>query len=178
VIGFLRLIGIMNAAVWLGGAVFFTTGASPALFSPAMEKLLGASNFPYFAVAIEQVVLTRYFHFLTACAVIALLHLMAEWLYLGRPSRKFSFSLLAALFVFALFCGNWLQPRLKELHAASYASNVQPAFRETAAKSFRTWHAISGGINILMIGGLVVYMWRVANPSDTPRFISSVKFRG
>jgi Domain of unknown function (DUF4149) len=178
VIGFLRFIGVINAAVWLGGTLFFTVIARPALGSPDMQALLGAGNFPYFSGAVAQLLLARCFHFQITCAVIAWCHLLAEWLYLGRPVRNFSFSLLAALLVCVLLGGYWLQPRLKRLHNLQYAVNVQPASREFAAKSFRVWHAVSQGVNLLMIGGLIIYVWRAANPSDKLRFVSSVKFRG
>ena len=34
------LVAALNAAVWLGGAVFFTFVAGPAFFSPALEPIL------------------------------------------------------------------------------------------------------------------------------------------
>ena len=112
------------------------------------------------------------------CAIIAVLHQTARWLYLGRPSRKTSFGLVAVLFVMVLINGNAVQPQLRKFHNASYAANAQAAGRDKAAKSFRTWRAINTSINLLMIGGVLVHLWRVANPSDSLRFISSVKFRG
>lgn len=177
--GVLRFIGVINAAIWLGGAVFFTLSAGPAFFSPDMAAALGLgdTNFRYYAGKIAQVLLSRYFHFHLTCAVIAWLHLLAEWLYLGRPSRRFSFGLIAALFTITLIGGNVLQPKLHRLHEIRY-SNALPVEREAARKSFGLWHGISQVLNVLVIGGLTVYLWRAANPSDTPRFISSVKFRG
>jgi hypothetical protein len=178
VIAFLRFIGLLNAAVWLGTTVFFTFGARPVSVSSGVEALLGAKNFPYFSGAFEQLVTARYFSVLSLTAVIALLHLMAEWLYMGRPARKFSLALLAGLLTLVLMGGMWVEPRLKKLHTVRYAVNTQPDQRDAAAKSLRLWQAGSQVINLVMIAGLVVYVWRVANPSDAPRFISSVKFRG
>lgn len=143
-----------------------------------MEALLKAGNFPFYSVAIEQIIMARYFIFLYLTAAIALLHLLAEWLYMGRPTRKFSLVLLAGLLALVLIGGVWAEPRLKKLHATRYAASMPPDQREAAAKSFRLWQAGSQVINLVMIAGLVVYVWRVANPSDAPRFISSVKFRG
>jgi len=177
VIACLRFIGLINAAIWLGAVVFFTLGASPACVSPEMETLLGAKNFPFFSGAVAQLVAVRYFSVVSVTAVIALLHLVAEWLYMGRPTRKFSLALLAGLLALVLFGGFWVEPRLEKLHATRYAANTQSDQREAAAKSFRLWHAGSRVINLIMLAGLVVYVWRVANPSDAPRFISSVKFR-
>jgi len=177
VIAFLRFIGLMNAAVWLGAVVFFALGASPVCVSARMETLLHAANFPFYSVAIQQVLMSRYFAFLLATAIIALLHLLAEWLYMGRPARTVSLALLTGLLALVLIGGLWLQPRLATLHTARYATNATPDERDAAAKSFRLWHAGSQVIHVLMIAGLVIYVWRVAHPSDAPKFISSVKFR-
>jgi uncharacterized protein DUF4149 len=179
VIVFLRFIGVINAAVWLGGAVFFTFSVGTAFFSPEMAAVLGVGEdrFRYFAGGIAQVVLKRYYYFHIACAVVAWVHLLAEWLYLGRPSRKLSFALLAVLFLLTVVGGNGLQPKLQRLREVRYLSAV-PAERDEATRSFALWHRVSLGLNFLMIGGLIVYIWRVANPSDNARYISSVKFRG
>jgi Domain of unknown function (DUF4149) len=178
VIGFLRFIGIINAAIWLGGTVFFALFAEPAFFSPDMHALLEAKNFPYFSGAIAQIVAERYYHFHLICAVIAFLQLLAEWLYLGRPGRKVSFSLLAGLLVLGLFGDHWLQPKLKTLHRTRFLVSAQPAEREAAARSFGAWQMVDHLLELCVIGGLIVYVWRAANPSDTLRFVSSVKFRG
>lgn len=178
-IGFLRFIGVVNAAVWLGGAVFFSFFAAPAFFSPEMATTLGLpdTQFHSFIGRVAQVVIGRYFRFHLICLVIAAMHLLAEWLYLGRPSRKLSFGLLAVFCAITLFGGAWLQPKLQKLNQVRY-SNAAAAEREDARKSFLLWHGISQALNLFMIGGLVVHVWRTTNPSDTPRFISSVKFRG
>lgn len=177
-ISVLRFLGLVNAAVWLGAVVFFALAIGPACGSAEMEALLGPKNFPYFSGAFKQALGARYFSFLTLCSILALLHLLAEWLYMGRPARKFSMALLAILFGLVLMGGLWIEPRLKELHATRYAANAPPAERESAENSFRWWQVSAHAANLVMIAGLVVYVWRIANPSDAPRFISSVKFRG
>jgi hypothetical protein len=178
VIAFLRFVGLMNGAIWLGGAFFFTFGAAPGFFSPGMRHLLGDTNFPYFSGAIAQLMLARYFTFHVTCAIIALVHLLGEWLYFGRPSRKISFSLLAILLALILAGGAVVGPKVAALHRTRYATNVSAAERQAATASFWKWHAVSQVINLVLIGGLAIYLWRVANPSDRPRFIHSVKFHG
>jgi hypothetical protein len=74
--------------------------------------------------------------------------------------------------------GNVLQPKLKDLHKTKYAANASPLARETADHNFRIWHGVSQMINLLMLAGLAAYVWRVANPSDPARFVSTAKFRG
>ena len=142
-----------------------------------MEGVL-AKNFPYYSGAAAQVVTGSFFYFYLICAIIAFLQLLAEWLYLGRPARKISFSLLAALLVIGLIGDHWIQPKLKALHETRYSVNAQPATRDLAAKSFKGWTIAARLLDLCAIGGLVIYVWRMANPPDTFRYVGSVKFRG
>jgi hypothetical protein len=176
VISILRFIGVMNAAVWFGGGVFFTLVAGPALFSDAMRGVLGAGNYPFYSGAIAQIVLKRYFVFHTVCAGIALLHLLVQRLYSGRPNRL-ALCLVAGLLGLILIGGNWFEPTLSNLHATRYATKASPEERETAAKSFRVWHGVSQLANLLVLGGLAVHLWQSTTSSDTTRFAGSVKFR-
>jgi len=177
VIGFLRFIGIMNAAVWLGTAIFFTFGAEPACLSADMKNALGiGAGESYFPGAIEMVVMSRYYHVALACGVVALLHLLLEWLYMGRPHRKFAFGLIAGMFLLTFFASNAIQPKLAELNKQRYRAQAQ-ADRDRAARSFHILNVTRHVFQALIIGGLVVYVWRVANPSDTLRFLGPVKLR-
>jgi len=176
-IGFLRFVGIVNAAVWLGASVFYTVAAGPAVVSEDMQALLGPKYFPYFSGATAQIVLTRYFRFQLACAIIALLHLMAERIYLGRRASRARVSLLAVLFGFSLLGSVWLGPKLAGLHRAQHFLKATPGQRQAAARSFRLWHGVFQAVNVLMIGGVAICLWRAANPPDELRFVSSTQFR-
>ena len=175
--GFLRFVGILNAAIWLGAAIFFTLGIAPAIFSGEMQTLLGRDYYPYFSGAIAQVLIARYFKLELICAIVALLHFMAEWLYLGKSAQKLWLGLVIGLFSLGIFGGFWLQPRLKELHTVRYAASTPRETRDAARQSFRTLHGTAQVINLLMLCGLGVYFWHVANPPDPTRFVSTAKFR-
>ena len=177
-IGFLRIVGLMNAAVWFGAAIFFTFGIGAAAFSPEMKELLGPKNSPYFSGAIAQILIARYFHLQLLCGVVALLHLIGEWIYLGRTPRGAWVALLIGLIMVALVGGYWLQPRMKALHTTKYAVNTSPTARENADRSFRVWHGFSQVINLAMLAGLAIYLWRIGNPPNPARFVSTAKFRG
>ena len=177
-IGFLRFVGLMNAAVWFGAAFFFTFGIGPAPFSGEMKELLGQKNAPYFSGAIAQILIARYFYFQLVCGTVALLHLVGEWVYLGRTPRGIPLGLLIGLVSVGLISGHFLQPKLKALHKTKYAVDASATARETAARSFRAWHGVSQGINLLLLAGLTVYLWKIGNPSDSTRFVSTSKFRG
>jgi hypothetical protein len=168
---------MLNVAIWLGAAVFFTVGAMPALVARDVHAMLGERYFNYISGGIAQVMLTRYFYWHTAFAIIALLHVLAEWLYLGRTTPRIWPGLLAGLLALSLIGGFWLAPRLARLHRVQHSLNLQPVDRDAAARSFRTWQGMFQVINVLMIGGVAVYFWRVAHPPDALRFVSPTKFR-
>ena len=165
----------MNAAVWLGTAVFFTFGAEPACFSADMRGALGVAGDSFYPGAVGGVVMTRYYHVMLACSLVSLLHFGAEWLYMGRVTRKFSFGLLAVLFVLLIICSNAIEPSMNRFNRKHYTA-TQVDDRESAGKSFRILHITTRVLNVFIIGGLAFYAWRVGTPSDTLRFVRPVQF--
>ena len=176
-IGFLRCVGLLNAAIWFGAGIHFTFFAGAAAFSPEMKELIGANNYPYFSGAIAQILITRYFRLQIICAIIAFIHLWADRLYFGRPPEKRWVGLSLLLLSLTLAGRYWLQPRLSALHKLKYAVNVSPQVQEAASASFRAWHGVAQMINLAMLIGLGIYLWRIANAEDSARFVSSSKFR-
>jgi len=177
VTGLLKFVGLLNAAVWFGAAVLFTFGVGRAPFSAEMKALLGPQNYPYFSGAIAQIVIARYFRLQFVCGLIALVLTLAEWLYVGRTPQKLRFGLMIGLCSATLMGGLWLQPKLKALHALKYGASAPAEARAAADRSFRAWHGVSMGINLLLVGGLGAYVWCVAHPPDQPRFVAALKFR-
>jgi len=173
VIGFLRFLGAANAAVWFGSAIFFTFAVGPAFFSERMLSLLGGSNLELgraYAGAAVQVVLERYFALHLVCGLIALVHLFAEFLYMGKPLQRLTLYLLLGVFSLGILGGYWLQPKLQQLHRERYAKTSTPERVQQAAKSFRTWHATSQILNLVMIAGVLTYLWRVTTPPSVYRY--------
>ena len=179
VIGLLRFLGLLNAAVWFGTAFFFIFVADPAATtSAAMKELLGPKSFPYFSVAVGQIIAARFFTTFLVCSILAMVHTGAEWLYFGKYPRRFWLVLIFTLFLGGLVQMYGLQPRLKARLAAQHSTNSGPEQREAALHSFRTWRAVSTGLNLLMFGGLGLYLWRVANAPDEMRFVGGTSFPG
>jgi hypothetical protein len=166
----------MNAAAWLGTVIFFTFGAHPACFSADMKATLGLTADSYYPGAIASVIMERYYHVMLAFGVVALLHLLAGWLYMGRPRRRFSFWLVIGLFVLTLIGSNAIEPSLVRLNKKHYTA-PQTVERESAGKYFRVLNVTEVALNLVLIGGLILYVWRVGSPSDTLRFVSPVQFR-
>jgi hypothetical protein len=173
VVAFLRFLGVLNAAVWFGAVIFFTFAAAPAFFSDPMITLLGRPH----AGAAAQLVLERYFSLQQWCAGLALAHLIAEWLYVGRPFQRLTLLLLMFLFTVGLLGGYVLQPRMKELHLKMYAVQSALPVKESATRSFRILHGTSMVMNLLVMGGVLVYLWQVTRPSNNTRFTSVNRFR-
>jgi hypothetical protein len=172
VINFLRFSGVLNAAVWFGAALFFTFGIAPAFFTPEMKKLLGE----IYTGLVAQLVLDRYFVLHYCCGAIALIHQLAEWVYLGKPLQRITFGLLLTILTFNLIGGLWLKPKMSELHRIRWSQQSTPQQKDEAAKSFRSWHGVSMAMNLSVLAGLALFAWRIAIPPNGPRFVTG-KFR-
>ena len=171
----LRFIGVVNAAIWFGAAAFFTFAVAPAFFTPEMKSRLG----DFYTGWIAQKVLDRYFLLHYWCGGIALVHLLAEWVYLGKALSRFLLWLLIGTLGLSLIGGLGLTPKLKRLHLIKYAraESFTDTQRTQAARSFSRWHGVSSGMNLLILCGLAVYFWRTVHSNDGPRFVSANKFR-
>jgi len=172
----LRFVGLLNAAIWLGSGVFFTFGAGPAMFSQDMKQLLGASFTPYSGL-IAMILIKRFFVLQYLCASIALLHLIAEALYTGRPFERIQLAVVVLLLALALAGGLWLQPKMRALQAIKYSSQATPAQRALADQTFKRWHAASQTANLIVLCGVLFHLWRFARPGPQTRFSSIQKFR-
>jgi hypothetical protein len=166
VIGFLRFVGIANAAVWFGASVFFTVVVGPAFFSEPMLRLLGRPH----AGAAAQVVLERYFLVHQLCGAIALLHLVAESLYLGRVIPRWILVVLLSVFALGLVGGYAIRPRLERLHVTMHQPSATEEARERARRTFGVWHGLSQGLNLVVLAGVLVYLLQVTRPPDTSRY--------
>lgn len=151
----LRFLGALNAAVWLGGAVFFTFGVGPGFFSEDMGRLLPRSH----AGAAAQVMIERYFLMQQICGAIALVHLLVEWLYTGRHLRLPLLYLLVSLFGLGVVSGAFLLPRMKVLHYQMYSGQAAAEAVAKARISFGRWHAFSSVLNLVVMGGVGYYFW-------------------
>lgn len=180
----LRLIGVFNAAIWLGAAVFFTFGIAPTFFTDEVKHLLGTTQSGITAI----LVLERYFALHYWCGAIALAHQLAEWVYLGKQLQRLAWALLLGILCIGFAGGLVIQPKLQKLHQIKYgyartpqgfvrSDTATPARKAAADKSFKLWHGVSQALNLLALGGLAVYFWRVTHPGDAPRFVSATKFR-
>ena len=179
VIALLRFFGLVNAAVWFGSTFFFIFVTEPALTgSEAMKALLGPKNFPYFSVATSQIIGTRFFTLFLVCALLAMLHMGAEWLYFGKYPRRIWLLLIFGLFLGGVAQNYGLQPTLKRRLWLQHSANVSLEQREQARHSFRAWNILAEAVNLVLLSGLGIYLWHVANPPDEMRFLGAKKFPG
>ena len=175
----LRVIGTFNAAIWLGSALFFTFGIAPAIFSPEMKAVFappGARLGDYYLGLLAQHLIGRYFMVNLICGIIALAHFFAEMIYSGRPFRRFTFGLIILMLGLGLIGQKLFAPKIKEVHQVKYVGAEEQ--RPAAEKQLARLHAVSMTGNLLSLIALIIYTWRVTNPSDQTRFSSAHKFRG
>ena len=164
--------GLLNAAVWCGSAIFLVIGL-PALFAPDLKRLLTAAGVGFAA----QAIVARYFVLQYWCGGIALVHLLAEWLYCGRPLWRLNLGLLVVILSLSLAGGMVAQPKMRALHVTKYFGRTSEQQMQ-AAKAFAAWHAASEAANLLAIGCLVCYLWQVSREQEPPRLLSFSKIRG
>jgi hypothetical protein len=177
VIGVLRFVGLLNAAVWFGASFFFFFVADPTAGSESMRALLGPKSFPYFSVAIGQVLGARFYGLFLICGLLAMLHVGAEWLYFGKYPRRVWLLLIFGLFLGGLGQSYGIQPKLKKLAVQQHSAGTAPE-RGEAGRSYRAWSVMANGLNLLLLAGLGVYLWRVANPPDEMRFVGASNLQG
>lgn len=173
----LRFVGMLNAALWLGAAVFCSTALLVALNSQDALALLGRRYFRQVSTGIVQLIFTRLYYLQVICALVAWAHWLFEWLYQGRIPRRFWVGLLTGLFLLSLIGSLWLSPKLTTLHHRQYLPNQTTEQQAAAERQFRFWDGIFQVANLLMISGVTAYFWRVTHPPDELRPISSFKFR-
>jgi hypothetical protein len=96
--GILRFVGVVNAAIWLGAGIFVLF-VFPAVFSPEMHQLFGEEKaFKYYSGGVAMVLFKRFFALQYICGTIALLHLIAEKLYLGRAFPRLGTTVILVVF--------------------------------------------------------------------------------
>ena len=173
VIAILRFISVVNAAIWLGSAIFFTFAAGPAFFTPEMKALIPP---PYNGLA-AQLILKRYFYLQHVCGGVALLHLVAEWIYFARPMERLVSGTLIGVICLGLIGGLWIQPKLKHLNYVKFSARATAVEREDAGSSFAVWHGISMVFNLMMVGGVAFYFWSVMRTPSQTRFNSTTRYR-
>jgi hypothetical protein len=177
VIVLLRLVGVINAAVWFGAAVFLTFVVAPVFFTPVLKENIGE----VWPGVIAQMVFERFFVLQYICSIVAFVHMFAEWLYLGKPLNRLTTSVLVGLLLIVFAGGLWLVPRLKHLHEVKYGyrrgAGATQAQRDQAGKNFRTLHGIARTFDILALCGLAIYVFRLTTPPNGPRFTPATKFR-
>jgi hypothetical protein len=171
VIGFLRYVGTVNAAVWFGAAIFFTFVAGPGIFSEEMHSVLGAdqTTFIFYAGGVAMVLIKRYFGLQYFCAVVAFFQLFAERLYLGKKVSRFTLGLLMGIVLLVLLGGFWVQPKLRGLRETMYHGPTQTQ-KDQARHTFNVWHGTSMALNFLVVAGLCVYLVRVNRPPEAGRY--------
>ena len=174
-IGLLRFVGLINAAVWFATALLVILAVEPAATSSNMLDLLSQRNFPYFSVAVSHVIIARFVQLYLFCSVIALVHLTAEWLYLGKYPHRVWVGFVVCLGLIGVVQNYWLLPKLKAWH---YLRSGLQTRNQMADRSYRYGHMLFESINLLAVGGLGLYLWRVGHPPDPARFVSTSKFRG
>jgi len=123
------------------------------------------------------IIFTRFYYLQMFLSLVALLHLGAEWLYLGRLVRRGWTLLLVLLLCFGVLGGFWICPKLKQLHAAQHVPHASAVEQEAGKRRYDAWHGVLQAMNVLTILGVGGFMWRLTRVQDEPRFVMPFQFR-
>jgi hypothetical protein len=91
--------------------------------------------------------------------------------------RRLNLALVLGMLAVALAGGLWAQPKMRILHEVKYFGK-SAELQAQAGKDFAVWHSASETVNLLVIVGLIVYLWRVSGPPESARFGGFSKIRG
>ena len=169
--GFLRFLGLFNAAVWVGGSVFFSFLAGPVFFSPEVKSITPP---PYNGI-VAQAMLGRYFTLHLLCGMVAIVHLLLERLYSGGGFPGRAIALVGVLLGLALIGGKFIGPKLTVWHQQEYQfklksegeppmiepAEYEPNVIQNAKWKFDVWHGVSQLINLVMLGLLTWRFWHL-----------------
>ena len=175
VMGFIRFTGLFNAAVWVGGSVFFSFLAGKVFFTSEVTDFTP----PPYNGLVAQAMLGRYFMLHTICGVVAVLHLLIEWLYSGGRFPKRAIAIVCVLLGLALIGGKFINPKLTVWHQQKYQFKLKtegdPPMIENAEHKadvvqnakwkFTVWHGVSQIVNLAMLILLTWRFWRLAQSS-------------
>ena len=170
---FFRFIGIFNAAVWVGGSIFFSFLAGSVFFSPEVKQFTPQ---PYNGL-VAQAMLERFFLLHYICGGVALGHLLAEWLVKRGPFPKRQTVFFGILLGLALLSGKWISPKLTVLHQQKHEFQIKSEgsppmiepkaysneVRQDAKLKLSIWHGISQTMNLIMLIMLIWRFWKLAN---------------
>jgi hypothetical protein len=173
VLGLLRFIGLVNAAVWLGAGVFFTLGVGQAVFSDELKRIFDK----YYVGIIAQHLIGTYFTFHIICGCIALAHYLGETFLTRRAFRKWTLAVILVPLLLGVLGAFVFQPKMRQLYQVMYRAPAVEQ-RAPAEKQFKVMHGISQVLNLISIVCVGTAFWRLVNPPETPRFVSTQKFRG
>jgi len=175
VAGLLRFIGLFNAAVWMGGSIFFSFLAGSVFFSPEVMRFTP----PPYNGLVAQAMLERFFLLHYICGGIAIVHLFADWLEKPGTFPKKPIFYVVVLLGLALLGGKWISPKLTIWHQQKYEFQVKSEgpppmiepkaysneVRQDAKLKFSIWHGVSQTVNLIMLIMLVWRFWRLSHPT-------------
>jgi hypothetical protein len=167
-------VGIVNAAIWFGASIFFAGVVLPGIFSEDMHRVFGVAPdspfYEFYPGGVAMTLFRRFFVLQYVCGLVALVHLFAEKLYLGRAFPRLATAIAAGALVVSLIGGLAVQPRLREFRRTMYSTTASAEQKAAAAHSFGVWHGTSQAVNLLMLAGLLIYLVRMTRPEESSRY--------
>jgi hypothetical protein len=175
-------VGLFNAAVWVGGSIFFSFLAAPMFFTSEVTAFVPKPT----NGLVAQAMLGRYFMLHIICGTIASLHLLIEWLYSGGGFPKRAIAIVCVLCGLALFGGKFINPRLTVWHQQKHQfqlksdggltviekTELEANVVQNAERKFAIWHGVSQIVNLAMVILLIWRFWHLTHPNRQDSLIT------
>jgi Domain of unknown function (DUF4149) len=178
---FLRIVGLGTAAIWFGGTILYLLVISPLFGGTEIVRLLG----PAHSGELGGIVAQRFYLFEVACAILALVLALAEWLYSGRPLERWTLVLLLGLLLIGSLGKLWLEPKCRLLNRQAYFVPPDRVLRQAlttaqreAEQSYAIWQGVAVALNLMSGAGIGGYFFQQAfAPNGSARLFPRVKLR-
>ena len=178
---FLRLTGLGTAAVWLGGTALFIFGINPLFGGSTLVRLLGPLHAGETGIQATE----RFLLFQAICAGAALIHLLADWLYTGRPVDRRLVIRLFLLLGLALLSKLWIVPKCRSLNTQAFLgpgrqilTQAQTPAQRQAERSLAVWSGLAVVLHVASLAGVTFYfVLQSSGNSPGPRLFTRAKLR-
>lgn len=172
-ISFLRFVGVMNAAVWLGASLYHFMAVGPFFSTAAARWVLGEPH----ATGAGLMLWHRLYMLQYVCLGVAWAHLLTEWVYLGRGPSRFQAGVLSLLLALTLAGDLELRHGVEPAHWIRQNPKAAADDKARAERGYPLWSAIwmctQTGLTLVVI----LFSSKTLMATPGPRFMTHGKFR-
>lgn len=172
-ISFLRFVGVMNAAVWLGASLYHLLAVGPFFSTAAARWVLGEPQ----ATGAGLMLWHRLYTLQYLCVGVAWAHLLTEWVYLGRGPSRFQGWMLSLMLTLTLAGDLELRHGVEPAHWTRLNAKANAEEKARAQRNYPLWSALWMSTQAGLTLAVILFSSRTLMATPGPRFMTQGKFR-